>query len=216
MCLLSFVNLGTRYTFTSNRDISKYRPSPHKIAEHRVNGKAVFFPMDYKGGSWFVYDTDSLMILLNGARRAHLPKEEYRLSRGLILIDLFTHNRGIGYWESIDLIDIEPFTIVFFTAEGSLKELIWDGTRKSINTVDCSKNRLWLSSTLYTDHEKMKSIDRFNSTSILTDEDVLKFNKHNIYSRIKEPETRKEQIKTTCIYQLSVDRNGTTCKELLL
>jgi hypothetical protein len=52
------------------------------------------------------------IILLNGGKIKHIVKEKYRLSRGIIVLDLIASNSIVSTWETIDLTDIEPFTLV--------------------------------------------------------------------------------------------------------
>jgi len=216
MCLLSFVKLKDSYIFTSNRDININRPAAEKLSTHLVNDYEVNFPRDHKGGSWLVSNHNSLMILLNGAKENHTPKETYRKSRGIVLIDLFTKTDKVEHWKKYNLSDIEPFTIVYFDENNNLMEMIWDSEEKEISFLSSSENRIWQSSTLYTLEERRKVNQTFSETEFLTLDDVLMFNKVHTYQTVKEESTRIKQVETTCHYQLYRDGDTVVNKEFIL
>jgi hypothetical protein len=87
-------------------------------------------------------------VLLNGAAEKHQLKPTYRKSRGLILLDIISADSPIEHWKTINLLDLEPFTIVLFQ-ENKLYQLRWNEIEKETIDLDVSKNHIWSSSTLY-------------------------------------------------------------------
>lgn len=217
MCLLSFAKIQNSYVFTSNRDIDRERPSADRISRHIINDKVVFFPQDYKGGSWAVHDESTVMILLNGGVTKHKSKEKYRLSRGKILIDLFTQDDVLTYWNEFDLHDIEPFTVVYFSKDNILTEFIWDDRDKHTTILDSQINHIWLSSTLYSNQEKGTIKDIYNTTSFLTAKDLMDFNSKYVYKYIKaDSKSRIACIETTCHYQFTSSKSLISTTEVIL
>lgn len=214
MCLLSYVKSEQQTVFTSNRDISISRPPAESISTHIVNGKRISFPKDYKGGSWLAYDDSKIMIVLNGAEQNHLPGGTYGKSRGLILLELMT-NDSLTYWHSMDLEGIEPFTMVYLDEAGQLYQLSWDEHAKKTLILDADINRVWMSSTLYTEEEKKKLKEKFQETTLTTLEQALDFNKVNHYAEIKSSATRISTVETVSLHQIIKEPSGITCNEYL-
>lgn len=150
MCTVTFVNSNGQYIITSNRDEKVLRPKAIEPRNYLIHHKNVFFPKDSKaGGTWYAVDENAnVIVLLNGAREKHIPKGNYRKSRGLILLDLIGSDAIIRCWNAIDLDDIEPFTLVVFE-NLALFQLRWDGEKKETVQLDESKNHIWSSATLY-------------------------------------------------------------------
>jgi len=215
MCLLSFVKLEHKTVFTSNRDINVSRPPAESISTHIVNEEELSFPKDYKGGSWLVHDATKIMIVLNGAEKNHLPGGTYGKSRGLILLDIVTQKDSMAYWHSLNLEGIEPFTLVYLDGADKLFQLSWDEHTKKSLSLDANKNKIWMSSTLYTDEEKNQLARKFQETSIRTLEEALDFNRVNHYAEIKSDDTRIPTVETVSLHQIIKQPNGITCNEYL-
>jgi uncharacterized protein with NRDE domain len=149
MCTVTFIATKTGAIITSNRDehILRVALLPQK---YLYNQKSIIYPKDPEaGGTWYATDGISkVIVLLNGAAEKHSHKPPYRRSRGLIVLDLISAEKPISEWQIIDLINIEPFTIVLFS-ENNLYQLQWNGAVKSQVDLDASKNHIWSSSTLY-------------------------------------------------------------------
>ncbi len=150
MCTVSFIPKGNAYVFTSNRDEHISRPSAFFPKEEIVNNKRIVFPKDPKaGGTWFaISESGAVVILLNGAFEKHVPKDNYAKSRGLVVLDIVSHNNPQDYLKEIDLIKIEPFTVLVFE-KGELMELRWDGKNKHLKTLKSDQAYIWSSATLY-------------------------------------------------------------------
>ncbi|WP_318309747.1 NRDE family protein [Flagellimonas crocea] len=151
MCTVSFVALGNQYVITSNRDEHISRPMALKPKEWTIGGIKVLFPKDPKaGGSWFALNENgTVAVLLNGGFVNHVPTGNYAKSRGLVLLDVIASERPHLFLQEMDLLRIEPFTLVLFTDK--LLEFRWDGHQKYFRPLNKEKNHIWSSATLYTD-----------------------------------------------------------------
>ena len=188
------------------------------------NGKKIIFPKDPAGGgTWFaVDDMGTAGILLNGAFQKHIPVYPYRKSRGLILLDLVNAQDGLYYFQTTDLIYIEPFTIVFFQNK-KLYELRWDGRQKHFLQLDNHKNYIWSSVTLYSDaiinKRKMLFEDFVANRSFITSQSIYDFHrKANGDHENGFVINRGNGIKTQCITQAIFQQDGMTLRhhDLLL
>lgn len=150
MCTVSFVPSHSKFIITSNRDEKLLRPSAIEPKNYLINNKNITFPKDPKaGGTWYAITQEgTVLVLLNGAQEKHQVKLSYRRSRGLIVLDVISSNSAINEWKTIDLDNIEPFTLVLFQ-ELKLYQLQWNGIEKSTLNLDNSKNHIWSSATLY-------------------------------------------------------------------
>ena len=150
MCTVTFIPQGEYIIITSNRDERTSRPTAFAPSEEIRNGKKIFFPKDPQaGGTWFVAVEDgSVAVLLNGGFVAHIPQGNYRLSRGIVLLDIVTSEDPHAALSSYSLIDIEPFTILLFVS-AQLYELIWDGVERYIKELASDQPHIYSSATLY-------------------------------------------------------------------
>ncbi len=150
MCTVTFVG-GDQKIITSNRDEQVGRPGAIAPQTYRLGNKEVTYPKDPKGGgTWFVADRNgNVLVLLNGASEKHEFRDDWRKSRGLILLELAESDSFPDAWNSINLENIEPFTIVAYTS-AELWQCRWDGTVKERLRVDEQKNHIWSSAPLYT------------------------------------------------------------------
>lgn len=151
MCTVSFIYSGGKHFITSNRDEHVSRPLALRPREETIGSVKVLFPKDPKaGGTWFALnDTGSVAVLLNGGFVNHVPAGNYARSRGLVLLDVIASEQPYDLLEDMELLHIEPFTLVLFN--GNLLEFIWDGHQKYYRPLDATKNHIWSSATLYTD-----------------------------------------------------------------
>ncbi|MCF6307968.1 MAG: NRDE family protein [Flavobacteriaceae bacterium] len=159
MCTVSFFpkeNGG--FILTSNRDESPNRNTiPPEI--YSVEGVKLLFPKDEKaGGTWIgLSDKKRLICLLNGGFEAHIPKQKYRLSRGVIVTKLLTSDDAVSEIENFNFNDIEPFTIILvdYKEKLFLYELVWDGITKHFSEKPLAPI-IWSSSLLYSTEIKKK------------------------------------------------------------
>lgn len=214
MCTVSFVNANGKIIITSNRDEKTLRPNAIEPQNYVVNNRKVIFPKDKKaGGTWYAINEHStVLVLLNGADEKHCIKDSYRKSRGLIVLDLISSEAAIKSWESIDLENIEPFTLVLFE-NGKLYQLRWNETEKSTIELDNAKSYIWSSSTLYPREIRQKRADWFytflDTKPEVNAEELFNFHR---YTEAENTEhglviNRNEALKTLSITQTVIEKN---------
>jgi hypothetical protein len=150
MCTVSFVPSGNRFFFTSSRDERVERPLAVFPKLYERNGRKILYPLDPKGGgSWIaVNESGHLVVLLNGAVKPHQPVANYRMSRGLVVLDLISQLSILEAFEIYDCSEIEPFTLILFE-EKNLWCGRWDGKMKWLEALSSHKPQIWSSITLY-------------------------------------------------------------------
>ena len=150
MCTVSFIPSNDKYFITSNRDEKLSRKTAISPGMFDYNGQKLFFPKDADaGGTWIVMkENGDAAVLLNGAFICHTAEPPYRLSRGIILLDIFSTEKPSATFAKINLRDIEPFTLVLLE-NNCLYEFRWDGTEKFCKQLNINMPYLWSSTTLY-------------------------------------------------------------------
>lgn len=140
------------FILTSNRDEAAGRESlaPGIYFE---KGVKMLYPKDkLAGGTWIgISERKRSICLLNGEFEPHIRKENYRLSRGVVVKDLLAATSIDKVIDDYVLDDIEPFTIVGIDWSTKLRflELVWDGEIKHLKELNL-KPHIWSSSPLYT------------------------------------------------------------------
>jgi hypothetical protein len=150
MCTVSFVPVREKFIITSNRDEKITRKNAIRPQPSMYNGQELFYPKDGDaGGTWIVMkENGDAAVLLNGAFLCHTAEPPYRMSRGIILLEIFSTERPSVTFTKIDLSDIEPFTLVLLE-NNCLYEFRWDGTEKYYRQLSINRSFIWSSSTLY-------------------------------------------------------------------
>lgn len=179
MCTVTYIPTPEGCIVTSNRDEKITRERALSPQEYLIEGKKIIFPKDPKaGGTWVANNETKIIVLLNGAQEKHIPKPNYRKSRGLIVLDLMTTEKTLDYWKTIDLTDIEPFTIVL-VENNKLTQLQWNEVEKSTTEFDSKQFHIWSSSTLYSKEIREKRKEWFQdfikSKNAPTPEEILHF-----------------------------------------
>lgn len=214
MCTVSFVNHGGKIIITSNRDEKIIRPNAIPPKNYLINDKNIFFPKDRKAnGTWFAADeSGNIIVLLNGALDNHIKKNEYKKSRGLIVLDLISSKNILISWNQIDLNSIEPFTLVVFQ-NNELYQLQWNEIEKSTTHLDKNKEHIWSSSTLYSTEirevRKQWFIDFIAKNEKITYGKMIDFHS-NTESKNKEfglQINRNNGMKTVSISQAIIEKN---------
>lgn len=214
MCTVSFVVANGKTIITSNRDEKVLRPSAVEPKSYSVNNKNIIFPKDPKaGGTWYAITEDAtVLVLLNGADEKHQLKPSYRKSRGLIVLDIISSDSPIEAWKSIDLSNIEPFTLVLFQ-DSKLYQLRWNEIEKSIINLEVTQNHIWSSSTLYPKDIREKRANWFNTFLDTKPEvDAIEMFNFHRYTEEKNQEhglviNRNDLMKTLSITQTVIDQN---------
>lgn len=216
MCTVTYIPTTNGCIITSNRDEKMAREYAIAPKSYVINGRKLIFPKDQKaGGTWIAHTDNKVVVLLNGAQEKHISKPSYRKSRGLIVVEITSANNSLELWNSIDLTDIEPFTIVLFE-ENKLYQLQWNNINKSNTELDIKENHIWSSSTLYTKEMKEKRAKWFTNFMLNnrnpSPKDILSFH------RFTESENnefglqinRNNLLKTISITQCVVSNDKTT------
>jgi hypothetical protein len=214
MCTVSFVKANGKIIITSNRDEKIIRPNAIEPKTYQLNNKNVIFPKDNKaGGTWYAIDEQSnVLVLLNGAEEKHILKDSYRKSRGLIVLDLIGSESPLKAWKTIDLEQIEPFTLVLFENQ-KLYQLRWNETGKSTLALDTDQNHIWSSSTLYSKEVRNKRANWF-FTFLDTKPEVNETELFNFHRYTEEDNNehglvinRNDVLKTLSITQTIIEQN---------
>ncbi|MEX1384312.1 NRDE family protein, partial [Lutibacter sp.] len=131
MCTVTFLPLKNNgFILTSNRDETPFRETipPKKYEE---DGVEMVFPKDkLAGGTWIgTSSKNRLVCVLNGAFTKHKRATSYKKSRGIIAKEILKSDNLETYINALDLINIEPFTMVLVDWNNDnldLFELVWD------------------------------------------------------------------------------------------
>jgi hypothetical protein len=213
MCTVSYVCSDNKIIITSNRDEQVLRPAlPPK--NYTINNRSVIFPKDPKaGGTWYALDEDlNIAVLLNGAAEKHKWNPPYRKSRGVIVIEMIGSGTPLKSWETLDLDNIEPFTIVLLEKR-KLYQLRWNGTEKEKIQFNEKQSHIWSSTTLYPKEIREQRAEwfyRFLDTKPHVDENEM-FDFHR-YTQSENNENglvinRNEKLKTLSITQTVIEKN---------
>ena len=95
-----------------------------------------------------MHENGNAMVLLNGALERHMHNPPYRLSRGLIFLDIFDSLVPVSEFQHIGLDNIEPFTLVIWQ-QGALWLARWNGSEKTVRPMADDVMHIWSSATLY-------------------------------------------------------------------
>ena len=180
MCIVSFIPVKGKFFITSNRDEKLARKNAVIPGLFVHNGQKLFFPKDADaGGTWIVMkENGDAAVLLNGAFICHKTEPPYRLSRGVILLEIISPERPSVAFTKMNLHDIEPFTLILLESN-CLYEFRWDGTEKYCKQLNVDRSYIWSSATLYDGFVIKKREQWFasflNSHPTPTQQDILNF-----------------------------------------
>lgn len=215
MCTVTFLPLSNdNFILTSNRDEQPQRETlPPKI--YKEDGIEMLFPKDkVAGGTWIgVSSKKRLVCVLNGGFIKHKRKENYSKSRGLIAKELLKENDFLPYIESLDLLGVEPFTMIIVdwnNNELNLVEVVWDENQKHLTTHK-NEPKIWSSSTLYTNEIKELRNTWFQqwlNENEFTSEAILKF--HHMETSDKEQSILMKRIHVETVSITSVKKMENT------
>lgn len=182
MCTVSFVPVREKFIITSNRDEKITRENAVRPQPSMYKGQKLFYPKDGDaGGTWIVMkENGDAAVLLNGAFLCHTAEPPYRMSRGIILLDIFSTERPSVTFTKIDLSDIEPFTLVLLE-NNCLYEFRWDGTEKYYRQLSINRSYIWSSATLYDGFAARKRehwfVSFLNKHPMPTQQDIINFHR---------------------------------------
>src|SRR5699024_4488464 len=114
MCTVTFYPLSsTEFVLTTSRDESPNRATlPPKVYTH--DELELLYPKDkVAGGTWVgASSRKRVLTLMNGGFVAHKRKDNYRLSRGVVVLELLKTDSVEKFVSAFDFHGIEPFTVV--------------------------------------------------------------------------------------------------------
>ncbi|PSK91119.1 transport and Golgi organization protein 2 [Taibaiella chishuiensis] len=180
MCTVTFIKTSDKVFITSNRDELALRPAALPPAIYGGDSGRIIFPKDgLAGGTWMaLHERGNAMVLLNGAFERHIHKPPYRLSRGLIFLQIFDSATPVFTFQQIDLDQIEPFTLVIWQ-QHALWEARWDGANKTWRPMPDDVMHIWSSATLYDEevrHKREAWFDRWQAASpVISTESIEQF-----------------------------------------
>ena len=182
MCTVSFVPVREKFIITSNRDEKTSRKNALRPRPSLHNGQKLFFPKDGDaGGTWIVMkENGDAAVLLNGAFICHNAEPPYKLSRGIILLDIVATERPSIAFTKTNLQDIEPFTLVLLE-NNCLYEFRWDGSERYCRQLSINRAYIWSSATLYDGFVVKKREQWFasflNNHPTPTQQDIINFHR---------------------------------------
>lgn len=180
MCTVTYIPVNDKYFISSNRDEKNNRSQAIAPAVYKFNNKTLIFPKDADaGGSWIAFhENGNAGVLLNGAFEKHDSLPPYRKSRGLVFLNIISQERPVRYFHQIDLLQIEPFTLVILD-NNNLYECRWDGNEKHYQQLKKHRPYIWSSVTLYNKEIIKKRQQWFanflNNKPNPTQKDILEF-----------------------------------------
>ncbi len=194
MCIVSIFsdNLGN-FILTHNRDETILRPSSDGIQTHEIFSKSFTGPMDLvSGGTWIYYSENYAVCILNGAYEKHSHRPPYRMSRGLVILQLLKYNSMDGFIDEVNLDGIEPFTMIMLNRNSDEKKiLVWDEIQKYKEDVSEEKIIVRSSSPLYSIEEKsshkqaFENLEKLDSQTIFQLQDELKMLENNKFPTVQ-------------------------------
>lgn len=153
MCTVTFYPLSTtEFVLTSSRDESPNRATlPPETYSH--GDLEILYPKDkLAGGTWIGASTQKRMLtLMNGGFVAHKRKAAYRLSRGIVVLNLLEADSVRDFISDFDFQGIEPFTVIMldWKDKPELLQIVWDEEKLHLDSLPMQP-RIWSSSPLYT------------------------------------------------------------------
>ena len=201
MCIVSiFSDKAGNFILTQNRDESIFRPTSDEIRTREIFHQNYTGPLDLvSGGTWIFYSDLVVCCILNGGYIKHSHRPHYRLSRGLVILEVLKYPDFEKFSDEIDLDEIEPFTMIMLQRiSGEKKILVWDGIQKYKEDVSHTNLIVRSSSTLYTESEKRMHEAVFENLNKKDPESIFKLQKE---LRMKKNE-KFPTVQTTSISQI--------------
>lgn len=167
MCTVTLLPFNEEdFILTSSRDVPYAREKAEVPKKYVEDGTELIYPKDGQAGGTWIGSSDKkrLICLLNGGFKNHRQKDQYAKSRGIIVKDLLKADDITEACKTIDLENIEPFTLVIVEWDFKLFffEFVWDGAVKHLKILP-KEPHIWSSSTLYSDEMKQMRKDWFKT-----------------------------------------------------
>src|SRR5690606_8213120 len=133
LCIVSIIlDFPVNFILTNNRYESILRPSSDDFQTRKMLGRELTGPVDLVSEvTWIYYAENFVCCILNGGYENHSHRPPYRMSRGLIILELLKYNSIDEFIDVINLEGIEPFTMVMLNRNSDEKKiLVWDEFKK--------------------------------------------------------------------------------------
>lgn len=204
MCTVIYIPAKEGPLFSSCRDEDPARDAAWEPQIIEGETGLLVYPKDAAAnGTWIgLHEKGHTVILLNGAFDNHVKKNSYKKSRGLIVTAILDSINPLEKWQTINLDNIEPFTLVVWFNQ-QLFQLVWDEHNKYEKKIPSDAPFIWSSVTLYDPEDQQLRWQWFNNAikynSVSTAKELLEV--LNFYN---EPQNgfvmkRNEQIQTLSI-----------------
>lgn len=165
MCTVTFYPLSnSEFVLTSNRDEAPNRATLAPEIYKKENLELLYPKDAVAGGTWIGASTQKrILTLMNGGFVAHKRKEKYRLSRGIVVLELLETNSVRDFLTDFDFDGIEPFTVIMldWQEKPELLQIVWDEKKLHIDSL-ALQPRIWSSSPLYTPEMHSKREEWFS------------------------------------------------------
>lgn len=150
MCTVTFIPSNGKVFITSSRDEKHFRETAkYPLPFLRKTGTLVYPRDGDAGGTWAaLHENGNAVVFLNGGLVPHQPNPPYRISRGLVLIEILDDSQPYMKFLEMELDGIEPFTAIIWDNR-ELYECRWDGFRKYPSYLNADVAHIWSSVTLY-------------------------------------------------------------------
>lgn len=207
MCTVTYIPLANSDFFlTSNRDESPLRRTiaPKQYIE---DGVAITYPKDEKaGGTWIGHSSKKRVVcLLNGGFKKHERKNEYTMSRGVVVKKILSVENPLKFIDQFNFEGIEPFTLILISWEDELKayELVWDGVLRYFNVLE-KEPKIWSSSTLYNQNQKELRKQWFSdwlqNTDAISEKSIKKFHLRDDLGEVEfSIKMKREAVRTVSV-----------------
>ena len=215
MCTVTYLPIAdNQFILTSNRDETPLRKTipPKKYVE---DGVTLTYPKDeIAGGTWIgVSSKNRVVCLLNGGFVNHKRKLPYKMSRGIIVINILIADNAIAFINDFYFTNIEPFTLILIDWDVKLVtyELVWDGMKKHFKPL-AQEPKIWSSSPLYT--PEMKAERELWFTNWLENnkkeslKNILEFHKNDsLGTKETSPKMKRKFVETVSITSIKKEEN---------
>lgn len=213
MCTVTFLSLGHMKYITSNRDEHISRKPAVFPTFSQINRETLLFPEDGEaGGSWIALKSSrDAGVLLNGGVEKHFRIGDYTRSRGLIFLEIMEAVNPEEKFSQIDLINIEPFTIVLYV-QTQLFECIWTGAKKLKTKLNTSKSYIWSSVTLYNKKQRTEREYQFEQkiqNEIFSEQQIWDFHQlRNPKCESRDIQIKREVVRTVSITMMALNETS--------
>lgn len=147
MCTVSYIPLPEGNVVTANRDEAPVRNADGLTAHVNQAGQEFLIAMEpLHGGTNLAIGKGFTTVLLNGAFRPHERRANYRISRGLVVLNSL-NLRSLRELSHEDVFGVEPFTLMRFGPV--IEELRWDETELHFRNYETSEPLIVASAKLY-------------------------------------------------------------------